>query len=573
MFKCQFCGFDNLSEKARFCVECGPDSPSKEWTAEDIDQPLTVTQYVSMLEELYFDAQSESAVEKLSLRMRERLKISHGTHTSVLAQFAAQKKAIKHIANFRFEFNEAVLDAYAGHDTFLNFRYTNLSEGDLFKVSLAWDDPGPTARIGLRTQTSSFVKPQMAVTLGATIIFERMGIKELAGMLITITDQFGESANFKAEPFRFRVGSHEQKVTQITSTHNQISIEGRGVVDASGMGADNSEAQSDFSIQPKWRALGITYVPRSPPLSLHAPDELNQRASQQYTKPIKVTAPPTIEFDGLNILSVQDKQEKQTGESAALENNCWALKETADMRRQEVLLERQAADNQFLNEAERLDTVDSYRLDLTNSKYPAFHEESMQWISQIEHRQDGLILSRHENAENQVLAATKSAKEEGALGTLGQSSTLKEILIDGFCRFANIEHRLENFYVPPIKPTKLKSAVAAYAHGVLPEEVILLYDPTVFGKADIGFLITSTALYRSEASRNLLENGSNLRYLLKHIKHFNYCDIDKCFIVNGDHIDCSLGIKKEVGEAFAERFNSLLSQVVAQLSAPFDIEQ
>lgn len=264
MFKCLFCGLANSSEKARFCIECGPDGAAKDWMSEDIDQPERVKQYALALSEYYFDfdVQTDPEVEKYAVRRRERLKISHDTHVDIIAQLSKQKKAIAHLAKFRIEFNENVIDAYTGHDTYLSFRYTNLSEDDLFKISLMWDDPETTDRIDLRAQSSGFVKPQGSVTLGASLIFDRIGIKELTDMQISITDQFGDSANFKAEPFSFRVGSHEQKVTNIISIHNQISIEGRGVVDASGMGAETSAKQPSISSAPKWRDLSFSYVPK-----------------------------------------------------------------------------------------------------------------------------------------------------------------------------------------------------------------------------------------------------------------------------------------------------------------------
>lgn len=261
MFTCLFCGLENPSEKARFCVECGPDGPAKNWAPEDIDKPSRVTQYASLLSEIYFEAQNSSVVEKFSLRIRERLQISHGAHASVLSKLAKQKKAIAHLSNFRFEFNENVIDAYAGHDTFLNFRYTNLSDDDLFKVSLYWDDPDTSDRIDLKAETKSFVKPMTSVTIGASAVFDRIGIKELSDLQITITDQFGESANFRAEAFVFKVGNHDQKITQNISTHNQISIEGRGVVDASGMGTDKASATPTANNQPKWKELTFSYLP------------------------------------------------------------------------------------------------------------------------------------------------------------------------------------------------------------------------------------------------------------------------------------------------------------------------
>ena len=260
MYICLFCGLDSPSEKARFCSACGPDGPAKDWISGDIDQPQKVTQYVSALSEYYFDAPNSTSVEKFSLRIREKLKISHDTHVKILSKLAKQKQAVEHLKNFRFEFNENVIDAYAGNDTFLNFRYTNLSEEDFFKISLLWDDPNTTDRIDLNAETKSLVKPLTSVTVGASAVFDRIGIKEISDLQITITDQFGESAKFRVEPFSFKVGNPDQKITQNISTHNQISIEGRGVIDASGMGADKTSTIPVSNNLPKWVNLNFSFL-------------------------------------------------------------------------------------------------------------------------------------------------------------------------------------------------------------------------------------------------------------------------------------------------------------------------
>ena len=274
MFKCLYCGLENPSEKARFCSECGPDGPAKDWNSEDIDQPAKVTQYASLLGEFYFDAQDNDAVEKFSLRIRERLKVSYDTHSSVVTKLAKQKKAIAHLANFRFEFNENVIDAYAGHNT--------------------------SDRIDLKAETKSFIKPKSSVSIGASAIFDRIGIKELSDLQITVSDQFGESANFRVEPFGFKVGNHDQKITQNISTHNQISIEGRGVVDASGMGKETPSPQIEKSTQPKWRELSFSYVP-----------EVSAQSSfAQNSETVTTTKTAVIAFDKDNILSVLSAAEQ-----------------------------------------------------------------------------------------------------------------------------------------------------------------------------------------------------------------------------------------------------------------------
>lgn len=263
MYKCVFCGLENPSEKARFCVECGPEGPASDWTTDEIDQSYKVEQYASILSDFYFEAHSNDEVESFSLRIRERLKISHDTHIRVLAEFAKQKRAVAHLSNFKFEFNQNVTDAYAGHDTFLNFRYTNLSDVDLFKVNLLWDDPDTEDRVDLRAETKSFIKPRSSITIGGSVIFDRIGIKEISDLLITISDQFGDKAVFRSESFRFKVSNHDQRLTQNISTHNQISIEGRGVVDASGMGTERHVVHAKDDAEPRWQELTFSYIPQA----------------------------------------------------------------------------------------------------------------------------------------------------------------------------------------------------------------------------------------------------------------------------------------------------------------------
>ena len=350
MFKCLICGLDNPSEKARFCSTCGPDSPAKDWSSEDIDQPQRVTQYVSILGEFYFDAQDSAAVEKFSLRIRERLKVSFDTHAKVLSTLAKQKQDIAHLSNFRFEFNENVIDAFAGHDTFLNFRYTNLSEEDLFKVSLFWDDPDTTERIDLKAETKSLVKPLTSITIGASAVFERIGVKELSDLQITITDQFNESATFRAEPFSFKVGNHNQKITQNISTHNQISIEGRGVVDASGMGADKASTHSIANNQPSWKEISFSYLPKANTAQDYASvaqtNVVVVQPEQKQVKTLQSVVFTDIEFNTDNLDSVISAAEKGNADAQNCLGEMYCLGE-------DVAEDNEKAAHWFLSAAEQ----------------------------------------------------------------------------------------------------------------------------------------------------------------------------------------------------------------------------
>jgi biotin carboxyl carrier protein len=284
MFKCIYCGFESINSAAKFCSECGPFGPAHSWSEETVDQASKIVRYAELISEYYFQSHTDFDFEKLSLRLRERLRISHAAHTEVLRKLSDQKKAVAHLSNFRLEFNDRVTDAYAGHDTFLDFRYTNLSAEDAFKVSLIWDDPDTVSRVDLQTSSKNFVKPLASLRIGGSVIFDRIGTKEISDLYITITDQLGESARFRSDPFRFKVGSHEQSITNNISTHNQISIEGRGVVDATGMGANNPTHDQPASDEPSWKQLSFSYLPYENERNLAADLTSNDTSAAEQKK-------------------------------------------------------------------------------------------------------------------------------------------------------------------------------------------------------------------------------------------------------------------------------------------------
>ena len=197
MYKCLFCGTENRSDKARFCTECGPDGPAQNWKSHEVDNPQKLEQYVSTLCEFYFDTNTESEIHEYSLRLRKKLLISHDIHSEVISILDSKKRQIQPLSKFKLEFNENVIDAYAGNDTFLNFKFTNLSDADLFKVNLYWDDPETVDRIDFRAETKNFVKPQVFTTIGGYVIFDRIGFKEINDLQITVSDQFGDKAKFR----------------------------------------------------------------------------------------------------------------------------------------------------------------------------------------------------------------------------------------------------------------------------------------------------------------------------------------------------------------------------------------
>ena len=85
----------------------------------------------------------------------------------------------------------------------------------------------------------------------------------------------------------------------------------------------------------------------------------------------------------------------------------------------------------------------------------------------------------------------------------GAPSELLEVIKKSLAGFT--EKRL---FIGTIPPKKLNNAIATYATQVSPEDVLLLYDDTVFGSAKDGFILTAEAVYW----RNSDGHPERLRY-------------------------------------------------------------
>lgn len=253
MFICQSCGAENNNDKAKFCNECGT---SKETLSSGMDLPEQINRYKSFIEEIFFSSDSQK-VDEISRSAREKLKISITAHRKITDQLSLYKEEIRHFFQFKFEFDQNVQDAFAGHDTYLKFRFTNLSDDEFFKVNLVWDDPEKPDEMDLKIQGTTLIHPHTSLELGGTHVFPRGGVKNIGGLLITVFDQIGGHATFKAAPFSFKVQNLELR--SIKNITNQISIEGR-VVDASGMGIGTHQPELEQITEVKWIPLTFSLI-------------------------------------------------------------------------------------------------------------------------------------------------------------------------------------------------------------------------------------------------------------------------------------------------------------------------
>lgn len=94
---------------------------------------------------------------------------------------------------------------------------------------------------------------------------------------------------------------------------------------------------------------------------------------------------------------------------------------------------------------------------------------------------------------------------------------------------------------PNIPHKKLQGAISSYAHGVRPDDVIVLLDDTIFGGAKDGLLVTSEAIYCKEklfASKRMafqeirkVEPGTKSRIMINGSEFFRADIIDHLAIV------------------------------------------
>ena len=283
---CLFCGDSQRDYLKPFCNECG-----SKWKADElVDQSDQVTRYCSTLFQVV-ESTSDSGEGKQIKTMRERFKISHKTHTKLFQELIGKLKVAEELKTFEIYFNENVTDAYAGHDTFLRFKFINTSASEQFKVaSLYWDDPEAPDHLDFRTKSQAPIKPKSELLLQGNHIFNRVGPKQINEMKLTVENIYGDSAEFLIDTFTFKVGNPDQKVVNNITTHTQISIEGRGVVDASGIGADKSSNQdSNLGLEaPVWVKLN------SRPIIIPPENISNYTQQLQNINKVASSAPPVV---------------------------------------------------------------------------------------------------------------------------------------------------------------------------------------------------------------------------------------------------------------------------------------
>jgi hypothetical protein len=278
-----------------------------------MNDAAAIKRYKNQIQELLFE-DPEADHKKNFDDLRERLKIDFAVHQELYESIRSKLAMAEHLKAFRIDFDENIQDSYAGHDTRLSFRFTNLSTTERFSVvSLYWDDKETTDDMDFRAENDATVKPRETVFMGSTHVFMRPGTKEIKGLEIQIENVVGDTAKFRAETFHIKVGNPDQRVYNNVTTNTTITGK---VVDATGVAANTGVAEVNGDKGEVWRMLSFVYVPADEDDSQEL--EKMRKLSASSVQKALAEAPAAEPFEAIAAAEVQAPQAASPVASAGL---------------------------------------------------------------------------------------------------------------------------------------------------------------------------------------------------------------------------------------------------------------
>lgn len=237
------------------------------WLPTEADQPDNLRKYYAAAKGLIFDNDvSDDDFDLQSVGLRKKFKVTFATNTKLVEYLKKKRDAISKLNKFKIEFDENIVDAYAGGDTLLRFRFENQCDTAWLKAHLYWDDPDTSDDQDFNVRCLNYIKPRQKQIIAGTHVFSRFGPKEIRDMQVVISNLEQENAKFTASSFTFKIGNAGQTiVNNITkNTTQNISIEGRGVIDNSGSNSDGGQGTDvQANSLPIWKMLTLSYQPET----------------------------------------------------------------------------------------------------------------------------------------------------------------------------------------------------------------------------------------------------------------------------------------------------------------------
>ena len=244
MFECRYCGLISQSERAKFCAQCGPDGPAVNWKPEEIDTRENIERYAEVVLSLNTTLRDQNNIDFFN-SLRAKFIISHKAHEFIIGRLFGKGTQSSSSDDFDIYYNYDPNEAYASHDTFIEFRFHNKCDEHFFKIDLEWDDEETEDRIDLQASVTRFIAPGETRDFGTSVIFDRSGLKELVGLRLDVFDETGTKTSYDLNRLRVRIKNPSLNIQNSYSQNNSISIEGRGVIDAQGIGSAPLVAETD----------------------------------------------------------------------------------------------------------------------------------------------------------------------------------------------------------------------------------------------------------------------------------------------------------------------------------------
>ena len=258
--KCIFCdhAFDQDSP-SKVCGSCGV---GQQKFKDIADHTVALNSFESILHELFFHAGPLKYNSEDITKTREDNAISYESGLQIFKQIEKEYENLKKYLSCKLEFDENLLEAYAGGDTLLRFQFSNNSGEIIKSIELTWDDKLTNDEEDYRVRTTSPVMRNSKIILEGTHVFERSGSKTIGGvsndLIVEIETLSKGTIKFKSSPFSFTINNPNKNVYNSISNNTSINVEAERVVgtfDASKTGASQTTA-NEISIH-KWKELKL----------------------------------------------------------------------------------------------------------------------------------------------------------------------------------------------------------------------------------------------------------------------------------------------------------------------------
>ena len=237
---------------------------------------------LNQIARIYFvakDTTDERFVEKI-LSIKSKFNVSDEEWDEAIEKFEQYKFQLDKVNGIELSFNQSLGQAYALHDTNLEFLLSNTTN-EYIEASIYWDDKDTPDDLDLNIKTYQAIAPSEQELMSGDHVFARAGRKTITNMELTIIDEDDKESKFTLLPFKINIEISPENINQ--QNINTISIKGRNVVDASNM-TQNVDSKADAEAQ--WQRLKL--IPNSIHLINEMTGVVDTVAASQSSEEIKL---------------------------------------------------------------------------------------------------------------------------------------------------------------------------------------------------------------------------------------------------------------------------------------------